>query len=93
MDARVLIVRVDEGYKVRVFLPGTPSRSWLKIYYSKAFCMTELKAAEVIMPNEAKDALTEYFDTAGDMLVFQTDVEPNWLKVMGFTELKKVLIN
>jgi hypothetical protein len=93
MDARVLIVRVDEGYKVRVFLLETPTRSWLKVYYSKAFCMTELKAAEVIMPAEAKDALTDYFETAGDMLIFQTDVEPNWLRVMGFTELEKVLIN
>jgi hypothetical protein len=93
MNARVLIVRVDGGYKVSVCLLGTPTRSWLKIYYSKAFCMSELKSPEVIMPAEAKDALTDYFDTAGDMLILQTDVEPNWLRVMGFTELKKVLIN
>jgi hypothetical protein len=93
MDATILIVRTNGGYNVRVFLLGTPTRSWLKVYYSKAFCMTELKAAEVIMPAEAKEALTDYFETAGDMLIFQTDVEPTWLKVMGFTELKKVLIN
>jgi hypothetical protein len=55
--------------------------------------MSELKSPEVIMPAEAKDALTDYFDTAGDILILQTDVEPNWLRVMGFTELKKVLIN
>jgi hypothetical protein len=93
MNARVLIARVDEGYKVRVFFLGNPTRSWLKIYYSKSFCMTELKAVELIMPADAKDALTDYFDTAGDTLIFQTDVDPNWLRVMGFTELKKVLIN
>jgi hypothetical protein len=93
MDARVLIARVDEGYRVRVFLLGNPTGNWLKVYYSKAFCMAELKAAEVIMPAEAKDALTKYFDTAMDTLVFHTDVEPNWLRVMGFTELKKILIN
>jgi hypothetical protein len=65
MNARVLIVRVDGGYNVRVCLLGTPTRSWLMIYYSKAFCMPELKSPEVIMPAEAKDALTDYFARVG----------------------------
>jgi hypothetical protein len=55
--------------------------------------MSDLKSPEVIMPAEAEDALTDYFDTARDKLVLQTDVEPNWPRVMGFTESKKVLIN
>ncbi|MBB5059900.1 hypothetical protein HDF16_004629 [Granulicella aggregans] len=41
-ECRLLITQTGEGYGVCVLAPESPSRRWIKVYESKAHCLTEL---------------------------------------------------
>ena len=63
MDVTLLIVRADDGYRVRVIVPGPPMRSWLKVYESKSLCLAELRYLGFLMPEDALEATANDFDT------------------------------
>lgn len=88
MDARLLITRATEGYRVLVLAPAKPVRSWLKVYQTKSFCICELLCAELINPEESEEALSEDFDSNCTMLVFQKNVPLDVLRAIGFVEQK-----
>jgi len=93
MDTRLLIVPATEGYRVHVLAPGKPTRSWLKVYRTKSFCICELLCAELISAEESEEALSEDFDCNCSMLVFQKDVPLDVLRAIGFVEQKIYLVN
>ncbi|MBB5056056.1 hypothetical protein HDF16_000725 [Granulicella aggregans] len=86
MNVRLLITQTHEGYKVCVLAPESPSRSWFKVYESKAHCLTELAYVEIASPGEIAEALNTDLDGNIAMLVLHSDVEPSVLRAAGFTE-------
>ena len=84
MKVTLLIVLVDEGYRVRVIETGPPTRTWLRVYASKQLCMSELHHFNLMSTDEAANALLGEFEKNQDMLAMQVKTDQDTLEAAGF---------
>lgn len=93
MNLRLLISQTHEGYRVCALTPKSPSRSWTKVYESKAQCLTELAYVEIAPLSEIAETLATNLDGNIAMLVLETDVDVAVLRAAGFVEKALEYVN
>lgn len=93
MDVRILIVwQPTNLYQVCIFAPAL-ARGWVKTYYSKKDCLSELHAMDLLTCAELDEALASDFDIKDRILVFHSGTNPQILQVAGFSENHPEAIN
>jgi hypothetical protein len=93
MRVRILLVRNDKGYTVRVISLEEPERSWQKVYRTKEFCVEQLQAAEMLSPQEAEQTLHTDLDRSEVILEFNAKTNPSLIREIGFHETQKTYRN
>jgi len=60
------------------------ARSWMKTYFSKEECITELKVLDILLPDVADEVMVDDFDVRERILLFKVNTSPETLEEAGF---------
>jgi hypothetical protein len=93
MNARILIIRVMEGFRVAAFNIESPVRKWTKIYRTKDTCLVALRTADLIGSSDFEEATVSDFENTGSMMVFHVELDIKALRKAGFVEEKNTVVN
>ena len=93
MDVRVIIMSHPDGScQVSVLAPNT-TRSWIKKYRYKQFCLNELISVGLLTHSEKAEEEASNLANRDRMFVVHTKIEPEVLRVAGFVEQKKEVVH
>ena len=93
MDVRVIIMSHPAGScQVSVLAPKT-TRSWIKKYRYKQLCLNELISIGLLTHSEKAEEEASNLANRDRMFVMHTKIEPEVLRVAGFVEQKKEVVN
>jgi hypothetical protein len=93
MNARILIIRVMEGFRVAAFTIESPVKKWIKIYRTKDTCLVALRTADLISPPDFEESAVSDFENTGSMMVFHVELDVETLHKAGFVEEKNTVVN
>ena len=90
MDVRLFIAPHPLNIYQALVLAPEPARGWIKTYYSKDECVTDLRVLDVLKPEVADEVMVDDFEVRDHILIFRTETDPETLEEAGFEERHKL---
>lgn len=93
MDVRVIIMSHPDGSAQVSVSASKTTLSWIKKYRYKQICLNELISIGLLTHSEGAEEHASNLANKNLMFVVDTQIEPEVLRVAGFVEQKKVIVN
>jgi hypothetical protein len=93
MDVRLLLVPHPFNIYQACVMDTEQARGWIKTYFSREECVTELKVLDMLSPDVADKVMVDDFDVNDRILIFKTATDPETLEEAGFDERKPAVRN
>ena len=90
MDVRLFIAPHPLNIYQALVLAPEPARGWIKTYYSKDECITDLRVLDLLKPEVADEVMVDDFEVRDHILIFRTETDPETLEEAGFEERHKL---
>jgi len=90
MDVRLFIAPHPLNIYQALVLAPEPARGWIKTYYSKDECITDLRVMDLLKPEVADEVMVDDFEVRDHILIFRTETDPESLEEAGFEERHKL---